>query len=214
MLDSKDPRAQELLDSAPRSIDYLGAAAAEHWTTLLTHLDAAGVAYSINHRLVRGLDYYTRTVFELQPDVEGAQSTLCAGGRYDGLIETLGGAPTPAIGWAAGIDRLILNLERQGIDPPALGLPPVVIAYRGDAPKARAMAMTRELRAGGIAATLAPERSLKAQLRYASGVGAAYVAIIGEQELAAGAVTLRDMAAGEQQEVAAADLAAALASAG
>ncbi len=201
LLDSKDPRIQDLLPGAPRSVDYLGADAAAHWRELLHHLDTAGIAYELDHRLVRGLDYYTRTVFEIQPDVEGSQSSVCAGGRYDGLIEQMGGAPTPAIGWAAGIDRLVLNMQRQSIAVPGPSVTPVVVAYRGEAAKAGGIALARDLRAAGAVTTLAPERSMRGQLRYASGIGAAYVAIIGEQELAKGVVTLRDMRAGDQREM-------------
>jgi histidyl-tRNA synthetase len=212
LLDSKDPRIQPLLPGAPRSVDYLGVGAAAHWRELLCHLDAAGIPYEIDHRLVRGLDYYTRTVFEVRPDVEGSQSSVCAGGRYDGLIERLGGAPTPAIGWAAGIDRLVLNMQRQGVAAPGLPASPVVVVYHGDAAKAGGIALARNLRAAGAITTLAPERSMRGQLRYASGIGAAHVIIIGEQELAKGTVTLRDMQAGDQREMTAGEAVALLGS--
>jgi histidyl-tRNA synthetase len=154
----------------------------------------------LENKLVRGLDYYTRTVFEVHPDRAGAQSAVCAGGRYDGLIQQLGGKPTPGIGFAAGIERLILNLREQGatagIVPPA----PIIIAYSGADAKAKAVGIATELRAADVAAVLAPERSMKAQMRYASSVGARTVVILGPKELANGVATVRDMETAEQKE--------------
>ena len=114
LLDSKELADESFMASAPRSVDYIGDEARAHWQELLGYLDALGIPYRLDHTLVRGLDYYTRTVFEVHPAREGAQSAVCAGGRYDGLIEQLGGRPTPGIGFAAGIERLILNLREQG----------------------------------------------------------------------------------------------------
>ena len=210
LLDSKDARTAPLLDGAPRSIDHLGEAARAHWEQLLGYLDGLGTGYRIDHRLVRGLDYYTRTVFEVHPDVEGAQSAVCAGGRYDGLVEQLGGPPTPGVGFAAGIDRLILNMQRQGVPPPA-PVGPVVLVSIGAEARTSAPEAAAALRSEGIAAVVAPDRSMRAQLRYASAVGASFAAIVGAQEMEAGTVTLRTMAKGTQQEVARGELAAAVA---
>ena len=200
LLDCKKASCQPYLEHAPRSTDYLGRASREHWEELVGHLQALEVPYRLDHRLVRGLDYYTRTVFELQAPEEGAQNTVCAGGRYDGLIEQLGGRPTPGIGFAAGLERLILNMQRRGVAMPPETPGPVVVAYRGSRAKTTGLGLASELRAQGIAAILAPEKSLRSQMRYASGVGAPHVLIVGETELAKGTVTIRDMAKGEQRE--------------
>jgi histidyl-tRNA synthetase len=153
---------------------------------------------------VRGLDYYTRTVFEIQPQgEEGAQSALGGGGRYDDIIEELGGRPTPAIGFAAGIERLVLNMKQQGISPSAPSSQKVFVAYFGDEAKGEAVKLAASLRRAGIAAISGVgDRSLKAQLRQANARGAAYALILGEDEAKSGTVVLRDMAKGEQRTVA------------
>jgi histidyl-tRNA synthetase len=200
LLDSKELARESFMNDSPKSTEFLGEEAQAHWDELLAYLDDLQVPYVIDSKLVRGLDYYTRTVFEVHPDREGSQSAVCAGGRYDGLIEQLGGKPTPAIGFAAGIERLILNLREQGttagIVPPA----PLVIAYSGAEAKAKAVGIATELRAADVTAILAPERSMKAQMRYASSVGAKTVVIVGPKELENGVVTVRDMATAEQKE--------------
>jgi histidyl-tRNA synthetase len=152
---------------------------------------------------VRGLDYYTRTVFEIQPQgEEGAQSALGGGGRYDDLIEELGGRPTPAIGFAAGIERIVLNMKEQGISLPVPSSFKVFVAYLGEEAKVEAIKLTAELRRAGIAAISSiGDRSLKAQLRQANALGAAYTLILGEDEVKSGTVVLRDMAKGEQKRV-------------
>lgn len=200
LLDSKELARESFMKDAPKSTDFLGDEAQAHWDELLAYLDDLKVPYVLDSKLVRGLDYYTRTVFEVHPDREGSQSAVCAGGRYDGLIEQLGGKPTPGIGFAAGIERLILNLREQGamsgIVPPA----PIVIAYSGAEAKTKAVGIATELRAADVAAVLAPERSMKAQMRYASSVGARTVVILGPKELEAGVATVRDMETAEQKE--------------
>ena len=200
LLDSKELARESFMKDAPKSTDFLGDEAQAHWNELLAYLDDLKVPYVLDSKLVRGLDYYTRTVFEVHPDREGSQSAVCAGGRYDGLIEQLGGKPTPGIGFAAGIERLILNLREQGamsgIVPPA----PIVIAYSGAEAKTKAVGIATELRAADVAAVLAPERSMKAQMRYASSVGARTVVILGPKELEAGVATVRDMETAEQKE--------------
>ena len=200
LLDSKQLAGESFMADAPKSTDFLGTEAQAHWDELLSYLDALKVPYRMDHTLVRGLDYYTRTVFEIHPAREGGQSAVCAGGRYDGLIEQLGGTPTPGIGFAAGIERLILNIKEQGIDVPATLPRPVVLAFRGPAAKAKAVQLATTLRAAGISAVAAPDRSLKAQMRYASAVGSPTVVLIGDRELERGVVTVRDMATAEQQE--------------
>ena len=202
LLDSKELAGESFMASAPRSVDYIGDEAREHWQELLGYLDALGIPYRLDHTLVRGLDYYTRTVFEVHPAREGAQSAVCAGGRYDGLIEQLGGRPTPGIGFAAGIERLIMNLREQGSEAPDAASAPLVMAYRGERAKAEAVRLAAKLRAASeTAVVVAPPRSLKAQLRYASAIGARGVFILGDAELENGTVTYRDMATSEQREV-------------
>lgn len=200
LLDSKELSRESFMVDAPKSTDFLGEEAQAHWDELLAYLDDLKVPYVLDNKLVRGLDYYTRTVFEVHPDREGAQSAVCAGGRYDGLIEQLGGKPTPGIGFAAGIERLILNLREQGTTDGILPPAPIVIAYNSAEAKARAVGIATELRAADIAAVLAPERSMKAQMRFASSVGAHKVVILGPKELEAGVATVRDMQTAEQKE--------------
>ena len=205
LLDSKELQGEGFMESAPRSTDYLGVEAQAHWDELLGYLEALGIPYRLDHKLVRGLDYYTRTVFEVHPARTGGQSAVCAGGRYDGLIEQLGGRFTPGIGFAAGIERLILNLQEQGMEPAEAGLAPLVVAYRGARAKASAIELASALRGKGGRAVVAPERSLKGQLRYSSAIGAPGVFILGDAEIERGTVTYRDMATSEQREVARAD---------
>ncbi|MBI2854057.1 MAG: histidine--tRNA ligase, partial [Chloroflexi bacterium] len=200
LLDCKVPTCQKIAESAPRSADHLCPACATHFGRLQKYLGLLSLPFAVNHRLVRGLDYYTRTVFEFQPEEEGAQSTVGGGGRYDGLIEELGGKPTPAVGFAAGIERIVLNLKRQGITVPPLPEPRVFIAYLGESANDQAAKLGAILRQAGIGVIQAVSgKSLKAQLRQANSVGARHVVIIGEQELQTGTVILRDMATAQQK---------------
>jgi histidyl-tRNA synthetase len=209
LLDCKQPSCQAIADAAPSSADHLCAECNTHFTVLQKYLKALDIPYIINHRLVRGLDYYTRTVFEFQPEEEGGQSSIGAGGRYDNLIEEIGGKPTPAIGFGIGIERVVLNLKRQGIEVPAIPHLTVIIAALGDAALEVSVKLAAELRRGGISAvTSAGGKSLKAQLRQADAAGARYAVIIGEDEIKAGTVTLRNMANASQETVPLKDLAA------
>jgi len=202
LLDCKNPSCQQIAKSAPRSIDYLCQPCAEHFNQLERYLEMLALPFVVDHRLVRGLDYYTRTVFEIQPEEEGAQSTLGGGGRYDDLIEELGGRPTPAIGFAVGIERIILNLKRQAVTIPALPKPQVFITYMGEEAKSGAVKLASALRRAGIGAIEATgDKSLKAQLRQANNLSVRHAVIIGEQELQTGTVVLRDMTSGEQKNV-------------
>ena len=203
LLDCKKTSCQQIADSAPRSADHLCPQCDQHFNWLKRYLDLLGLPFVINHRLVRGLDYYTRTVFEVQPEEEGAQSTLGGGGRYDDLIEELGGKPTPAIGFATGIERIILNLKKLGIAVPALPRPQVFIAYTGDEVKDEAIRLAATLRQTGIRVIEAMGiRSLKAQLRQANTLGVHYAVIVGEQEIKTGTVILRDMTTAQQKTIA------------
>ena len=163
-----------------------------------------GVPFTLDHRLVRGLDYYTRTVFEVQTRAEGAQNALGGGGRYDGLIQEIGGNPTPGVGFAMGIERIILNLERQEVEAPTPRTPTVFVAYLGEKARQRAVVLSAELVKSGVANMLGPaSKSLKAQLRQAGSMGVPHVAIIGEREAESGMVTLRNMSDRTQTEVSA-----------
>jgi histidyl-tRNA synthetase len=208
LLDCKNETCQRFGDDAPKSIDYLCQPCSEHWQELQGHLEGLRSIYpalvpQVDHRLVRGLDYYTRTVFEIQPAEEGGQSTVLGGGRYDGLIEQLGGPPTAGIGFGCGRERLILNLRRQEIAAGADTAPSIVAVHVGDAALRRSYQVVAALRAAGISAVLAPPgRSLKGQMRFADTAAAAYVLILGERELGRGVGTLKPLAgAGEQREV-------------
>jgi histidyl-tRNA synthetase len=213
LLDCKKPSCHKIAASAPKTLDYLCPECKEHFNRLKEYLKILGLPYAVNHHLVRGLDYYTRTVFEIQPEGGGAQSTIAGGGRYDDLIEELGGKPTPAIGFAAGIERIILNLKRQDISVPPLPRPQVFIACLGDEAKEGALKLASALRRAGIGVIEAlGDKSLKAQLRQANSLGAPYAVIIGEEELKTGTVILRDMTSAEQKAIPANELARHLAS--
>jgi len=202
LLDCKNPSCQKLAAQAPRSAEHLCAECAEHFRELKRYLNLLELPLTENHRLVRGLDYYTRTVFEVQPEAEGAQSTLGGGGRYDDLIEELGGKPAPALGFAAGIERIILNLKRQNIPVPPLGKPQVFIASIGEEAKEGAVKLAARLRRSGIGLIQAQgSRSLKAQLRQANRLAIKYAIIIGEEEVKSGQVILRDLTSSEQKSV-------------
>ena len=211
LLDGKDEVSVGLAAEAPRSTDFLEGDAADHWGAVLDGLEALRIPYSIDHTLVRGLDYYTHTVFEIAPPEEGQQSTLGGGGRYDGLIEQIGGKPTPAVGFASGIERIILNLKRQGVEAP--GAPPVtaLVAFLGDDARRAALALTSSLRAAAVSAVMAPGgKSLKAQLRYAGSIGAEHALILGGDEVRDGTVTVKRLADGEQHTLPTAEAVARL----
>ncbi|HEY3314444.1 MAG TPA: histidine--tRNA ligase [Bacillota bacterium] len=213
VLDCKNEACRPHLEAAPVASEHLCPECAEHFQAVHAYLAGYGIPFRINPRLVRGLDYYTKTVFEIIYPPLGAQSTVCGGGRYDGLIEVLGGDPTPGVGFGMGIERVLLTLEKQGVTPPSQAVLDVFVAAIGQAAAGQAMHVVHHLRAADIAADLDYlGRSLKAQFKYADRTGARWVAIIGDEELAAGQVTLRDLATRKQERVAAADLAARLAS--
>jgi histidyl-tRNA synthetase len=202
LLDCKEERCQPIIANAPTMTERLCEPCTQHFAELRSYLGAQEIHYELNDRLVRGLDYYTRTVFEFQPEDERGQSTVGAGGRYDGLIELLGGKPTPGVGFGSGFERIIINLKREGITVPEVEPPRVYIAHTSEAARLAALQIARRLRRRDIGAVLGGAgRSLKAQLRHADGLGARYVAIVGDQELARGEVTLKDLRGGEQRSV-------------
>ncbi len=202
LLDCKQPPCQRTARAAPRSVDNLCTDCESHFNQLKSYLELLEIPFTVNHRLVRGLDYYTRTVFEVQPGAGGAQSTLGGGGRYDDLIEELGGKPTPAIGFAAGIERIILNLKKQEIAIPAPPGVQVFIAYTGDEARDESTRLASRLRQAGISTVAAAGRkSLKAQMRQANSLGVRYAVIIGDEEIKTGTATVRDMANARQKTV-------------
>ena len=202
LLDCKKPVCSEISKSAPKMVDSLCDACDTHFHQVRQYLREIGISFEENAFLVRGLDYYTRTVFEIHPAEEGAQSAVGGGGRYDLLIEELGGKPTPAVGFATGLERLILNLKRQDIVVPQVPEPNVYVAYLDDSDKSKAVSLATALRKAGVGTTLAPgSKSLKAQLKQANTRGASCVAIVGGEELERGNIALRDLSSGEQKEV-------------
>ncbi len=216
ILDSKDPATREILQGAPSLDDYLDDESRQHFEQLKAMLDAAGVAYTVNPALVRGLDYYGKTVFEWITDSLGAQGTICAGGRYDGLVEQLGGKPTVAVGFAMGLERLILLLETLELVPEHVNnQADVYVTAMGDQAVAPAMALAETLRnelPSRIVVSHCGGGSFKSQMKKADRSGARFAVILGENEIAqatAGLKPLRDDQ--PQQEVAQADLAAVLA---
>jgi histidyl-tRNA synthetase len=203
LLDSKEEAAQALLNQAPHSIDYLCSECATHLATLRGYLDALDMPHTVNFRLVRGLDYYTKTVFEVWAEGIGAQAAMFGGGRYDKLIEMLGGQPTPGIGFGMGIERVILGMKQQELQPPALPAPQVQISPLGEAARIPAIRLARDLRAAGIGTLLAfGDRSLKSQLKSADKVNVAFTLILGDQELAGQVVVARDMTNKQQEAIA------------
>ena len=206
MLDCKrrDFACQELIATAPQMVDCLCDACAAHFAQVRRYLEALDIPYRVSPTLVRGLDYYSRTVFEIHPPEEGSQSALLAGGRYDGLIELLGGRPTPGIGFGSGIERFILNVKRQeaaAAQAEGGGADAVVVSL-GEAATAAGVKLASDLRRQGLHAVLAPQgRSLRGQLRHATALRAAYALVLGEDELSRGAVQVKELATGEQREV-------------
>ncbi|MDB5689225.1 MAG: hisS [Sphingomonas bacterium] len=197
ILDSKDARDRPIADSAPDIDAYLSPAAGAFFESVTKGLDAAGVTWTRNSRLVRGLDYYRHTAFEFVTDRLGAQGTVLGGGRYDGLIEAMGGPATPGVGWAAGIERLAML-----IDPPLPEHVTVVVVPMGAAAEAAAIGLIAKLRRAGIACDMAYRGNMKRRMQKADTSGARYAVVIGEDELARGEAGLKDLANGSQQWVA------------
>ncbi|MBO6019752.1 MAG: histidine--tRNA ligase [Clostridia bacterium] len=202
LLDCKSPICSKIAAGAPKTVDYLCPDCKAHFDTLTRLLDRMGIAYTVDPKIVRGLDYYTRTVFEFIADGIGAQSTVCGGGRYDGLVEELGGSPLSGIGFGMGITRVILALRAQGIADPAPASPRLYIAALGDEASVQASVITERLRrTGAFVECDLVGRSLKAQMKYANKIGADYTLIIGDNELATRKASLRDMKNSTQTDV-------------
>ncbi|MGZ8350648.1 MAG: histidine--tRNA ligase [Allosphingosinicella sp.] len=205
ILDTKIPGDRLVADGAPPIDDFLTDDAADFFARVTAGLDAAGVAWTRNSRLVRGLDYYRHTAFEFRTDRLGAQGAVIAGGRYDGLIESLGGPFTPAVGWAAGIERLAMLIEAP--DPAS---PDVVLVPLGDRAEAAAIGLAAELRRAGIACDMAYKGNMKKRMAKADASGARFAIIIGDDELERGEAAVKALGSGEQRHVALAGLAEAV----
>ena len=194
VLDDKRPEVQAQLTGAPVMADALCEACRGHHEAVTAGLDAVGVAYEAAPRLVRGLDYYMRTTFELVHDGLGAQSAVGGGGRYDGLSEAIGGPPLPGIGWALGVERTVLALRAEGLEPPAESGPQVFLVPLGGPAKARAVVAVARLRRAGVAADLAyGDRGMKGAMKAADRSGAAYAVVLGDRDLEAGEAQLKDL---------------------
>ena len=205
ILDSKDPDDRGICHAAPRIDDYLSSESQEFFGEVTAGLNAANVAWKRSSNLVRGLDYYRHTAFEFVTDRLGAQGTVLGGGRYDGLIEQLGGKPTPAVGWAAGIERLAML-----IDAPELCGPTAVLVPLGEAAMAAATGIAADLRRAGVSCDMAFKGNMKKRMAKANNAGARFAIIVGDDELASGKAAVKNLADGEQHDVALTDLAAAL----
>lgn len=206
ILDCKSPICQGIAKDAPVILDYLCDDCKSHFEKLQKNLTAMNIEFTVNPKIVRGLDYYTKTVFEFVTTSIGAQGTVCGGGRYDGLIEQLGGAPTPALGFAMGIERLIMTMESQGcdfIEPKKCAL---YIAAMDEAALEKAIVLTKTLRDDGIWAEYdLAGRGLKAQMKYANKLGADFSMVLGSNEIESGKANLKNMETGEQTEISLSD---------
>ncbi|PIR47595.1 histidine--tRNA ligase [Candidatus Uhrbacteria bacterium CG10_big_fil_rev_8_21_14_0_10_50_16] len=208
LLDCKVPACHEVMKNAPQIVDWLDDPSRDHFMELIEYLDEVGVPYVLNPHLVRGLDYYNRTVFEIVPDrgddsEPGSQSALAAGGRYDELVEMMGGREeTPAVGFAVGIERAILEMKQQNVEPPALSAPDVFFAQLGKEARRTSLRLFEEVRAAGFNVVEAfGKASLKAQLESANKVGAHVAVILGQQEVQDDTIIVRDMDSGSQETI-------------
>lgn len=202
ILDCKDEDCKKLLKGAPVILDYICDDCKAHFDGVKELLRAAGVEFTVDTGIVRGLDYYTKTVFEFVSDNIGAQSTVCGGGRYDGLVNEFGGGDIPGVGFAVGIERLLLLLENDGVEIPEPERLTVYVAPIGEAGREKAFRVVSELRKAGIAAdTDYMERGIKAQFKYADKINAKFVGVLGDSEVERGVVKLKDMSSGEEKDV-------------
>jgi histidyl-tRNA synthetase len=193
------PQDQPLIDRLPHSVDYLCDDCRQHFGAVERHLAMYGIPYRVSHRLVRGLDYYTRTTFEILAGNIGAQNAILGGGRYDGLVKQLGGPDRVGIGFAAGIERLVLAMPDAAGDG---GRRPLFVAAMGESARESALALLRDLRRAGLEAHMEYEgRSIKSQMKRADRLKAAFALILGDDELASGVVSVKNMSTGEQTRV-------------
>lgn len=202
ILDCKSPICHEIAENAPIILDYLCDDCREHFEKVKAYLEAMGISYEVNPHIVRGLDYYTRTVFEFVTDALGSQSAVCAGGRYDGLVEELGGPHVPALGFGLGIERLLLLLETQGIELPESKRCEIYIGSIGEKASLKAAQIALELRQSGISAQFdIVGRSVKAQMKYADKIGARFTTVLGDDDIEANIAKIKNMDNGETQEI-------------
>lgn len=202
ILDCKSPICQDIGRGAPKTVDHLCPECEEHFKSLQKYLDAAGIEYTVNPKIVRGLDYYQKTVFEFITDKIGAQSTICGGGRYDGMVKELDGPDLCGLGFAMGLTRIMLALEAEGVLPAVDESPDLYIASMGDAARAKSFEMTEALRGVGKRALFDQVgRSVKAQMKYADKMGAKYSMVLGDSELESGHAVLKNMLNGENLDV-------------
>ena len=202
ILDCKSEICKKIVENAPRMLDYLCDDCRNAFEELKTNLTSMGIEYVIDPNIVRGLDYYTKTAFEFVTTKIGAQGTVCGGGRYDHLIEELGGPPIPGVGFGLGIERLIMLMEANDVKFPEESRPEVFIAVMGEAAKSFGLKPCRALRQKGVIAEMDTlSRNIKGQFKYADRLGAKYTLVIGEDELKKGVVSLKDMAKSEQREI-------------
>ena len=201
ILDCKSPVCHEIAADAPIILDFLCDECKDHFEKVKMYLDNMGISYEVNPHIVRGLDYYTRTVFEFLTDSLGAQSAVCAGGRYDGLVEELGGQPTPGIGFGLCIERLLLRLDETGVEIPKPDALDLYIAPLGDKASVYAQKLIYSLRRAGIKAeTDHTGRGLRAQMKYADKLGCRYTLVLGDNETDTGRASVKNMESGEQTE--------------
>lgn len=202
ILDCKSPVCSEIADGAPKITDYLCEECEEHFKAVQKYLSAAGVKYTVNPTIVRGLDYYTKTVFEFVTDCIGAQGTVCGGGRYDGLIEELGGKRLPSLGFAMGLERLLMVMDKQGVEIPDFNECKLYIATMGESAKEKAFELTKRLRECGMTVeTDVVGRGLRAQMKYADKIGAKYSMALGDNEIERGKASVKNMTTGKQTEI-------------
>ena len=202
ILDCKSPICHEIAEGAPVVIDYLCDECKEHFENVQKYLKAQNIEYTINPQIVRGLDYYTKTVFEFVSNSIGAQGTVCGGGRYDGLVEELGGQHTPSLGFAMGIERLMLLMEAQGCEFPEAEKPDLFIVALGEKATFKAVEIAKDMREEGFSALLdLNQRSVRAQMKYADKLGAKFNVVIGDNEVEAKTAKLKNMQTGEETEI-------------
>ena len=202
ILDCKSPICSKTAKKAPTVLDYICDDCREHFEGVKKCLDSVGIEYTVNPTIVRGLDYYTRTVFEFVSSSIGAQGTVCGGGRYDGLIEELGGQHTPSLGYAIGIERLLLLLEAQGIEIPAAPTCDIYIAGLGEKAQLKSFELVKTVRSSSLSAECdIVGRSLKAQMKYADKIGAKFSIVLGDSEIESGKAQLKNMETGEKAEI-------------
>ena len=202
ILDCKSPVCSKIAQGAPKITDYLCDECKEHFASVQKYLDAAGVEYTVNTTIVRGLDYYTKTVFEFVTDFIGAQGTVCGGGRYDGLIEELGGKHLPSLGFAMGIERLLMLMDKQGIEIPKPSTCDLYVAVMGESASLKSFEIIKAVRSCGlIAETDIVGRGLRAQMKYADKIGAKFSMVLGDNEIEQGKAVIKNMSNGEQTEI-------------